>query len=578
LFQQYMMDVRIPPDIRKLSFDHAELVPAAGGMDRLRTRFSKPLTALLILAGLVLLAACVTVANLMLARATARQKEFAVRLAIGAGRGRVIRQTLTEALLLAAVGAALGIVLARWGERALSGFFADGNDKIVLDLSINGRILLFTLAVSLVTCIACGLLPAWRATQADPAKGLQNGMRTVTGSRISLRAGRALVILQVALSTVLLGCAGLFIHSLRQLEAVDLGFTREGILTMEVAPERALFGRPEWLALQTEILGRIQRIPGVRSVSWSTMTPLSGRDRGVIFDVPGFVPRIETDRYIHLVSVSPEYFATLGMPIIAGREFLARDGGVTSRVAILNETAAEFYFGRENPIGKQVRFANQRGALPPYEIIGVVKDAKHTSLREPPPRFIYVPILQSIDRINRLALSVHYLPNALALAAQVQKEIQSANSTLLITNVSTMEKQVQRSLITERLVSALSTAFGVLALVLACIGLYGVLAYAVSRRTSEIGVRMALGATKGGMIWLIIREAIALAISGIVLAIPGQLALGSLSRSLLYGVQPLDFATLALVFLILLVFALIAGVVPALRAGRLDPMSALRCE
>jgi predicted permease len=576
LFQGYMADVRIAPDFRKLALERIELAPAAGGMDRLRTKFSKPLTALLLLAGLVLLAACVTVANLMLARATARQKEFAVRLAIGAGAGRLIRQTLTEALVLVGAGCGLGIAMAREGEAALANFFADGNDKIVLDLSLNARMLLFAAAISVLTGILFGLLPALRAARVDPAAGLQSGSRSIAGSRVSLQLGRALVVLQVALSTVLLAGAGLFIHSLRQLQAVDLGFTREGLLTMEVAPERELFGKPEWLALQAVILERVGRLPAVRSASWSTMTPLSGRDRGVIVEIPGFAARGEMEKTVHMVSVSPEYFGTLGAPLVLGRAFTARDGGGAAKVAIFNETAARFYFGHENPIGKKVGLANHRERV--YEVIGVVKDAKHQSLRDEPWRILYLPIGQAVDRINRLALTVRCAGDPMAMARSVSTTVQNARSTLLITNVSTMEKQVERSLIRERLVATLSIAFGALALVLACIGLYGVLAYAVTRRTSEIGIRMALGATSGRVVWLILREALALTTMGIVIAIPAVAALEKLSGALLYGVGKFDAAAFGGALAALLVFAAIAGIVPARRAGRLDPMCALRCE
>jgi predicted permease len=587
LFQSYMVDVRVSSDIRKLAFDRIELVAAGGGLDVLRTRFSKPLTALLILAGLVLLASCVTVANLMLARATARQREFAVRLAIGARRGRLIRQTLTEALVLVGAGSAFGIVLARQGEAALASFFAEGNDKIVLNLSLNGHLVLFAFAISLLTGIAFGLLPALRAASADPAAGLQSGSRSIAGSRRSMRLSRALVVLQVALSTVLLAGAALFIHSFRQLESVDLGFAREGILTMEIAPERTLFGKPDWLALQTEILDGVRRVPGVRSASWSTMTPLSGRDRGEILDIPGFVPRSETEKIIHLVSVSPEYFTTLGVSLVLGRAFEASDAGSAAHVAILNEAAAKFYFGSADPIGKTVRFPKVRfpaakfarsGGDPVYTIVGVAKDAKHQNLRDQPWRFIYIPIRQAIDNIGRVALSVRCSGDAMIFAVPVRKIVQSTRSGLLITNVSTIEKQVERSLLRERLVSTLSTAFGALALVLACIGLYGILAYAVTRRTSEIGIRMALGATKSGMVWMILREAAALTIGGIAVATPAVVALGRISNTLLYGVESFDLPAFACALLVLLVFAAIAGMVPARRAGRLNPMSALRCE
>ncbi len=578
IFQAYMADSKMSREIRKLAFDRIELEPAGGGQDVLRRKFTKPLMALLILAGLVLLAACVTVANLMLARATARQKEFAVRLAIGAGRGRLIRQTLTEAFVLVGTGAALGIALAVRGEEALAAFFAEGNSKIVLTLALDSRVLLFALTSALLTGFAFGILPALRAIRVDPAAGMQSGSRSVAGSRASLRLGRALVVLQVALSMILLAGAGLFIHSLRRLDAVGLGFTREGILTMEVAPERSLNGKPEWMALQNEVLDRVRRMPGVRSVSWATMTPLSGRDRGVGIGIPGFTPHAETDNHIHLVSISPGYFETLGTPILLGRSFTERDNGTAPKVAILNESAARFYFGSVNPVGRNVTFLNRKGDPAVYEIVGVVKDVKHQSVRAEPWRFIYLPIPQSIDRINRLALTVHCSRDAMGFAAPVIKVVQAARASLLITNVSTMDKQVQRSLMNERLVSTLSAAFGALALVLACIGLYGILAYTVARRTSEIGIRMALGATRSGTVWLILREALLLAGSGIVLGMPAVVLLGRASKALLYGVEAVDIPSLTGALFVLLVFAALAGIVPSLRAGRLDPMAALRCE
>ena len=580
LFQSFMTTVSIaaiPPEVRKLAFDHIELAPAGGGNDSLRTRFSKPLLALVILAGLALLAACVTVANLMLARATARQKEFAVRLAIGARRGRLIRQTLTEALVLVGAGAILGVALAQQGETALAAFFAEGNNKIILDLSPSGRVLLFTVAISLVTGILFGLLPALRAARVDPAADMQAGSRTVAGTRASLRLGRLLVVLQVSLSMILLAGAGLFIHSLRQLESVDLGFARRGVLTMDVTPERALYGSPQWFAFQKEILESIRGLRGVQSASWSTITPLNGRDRGVLLSVPGFASRDETELQVHLASVSPEYFATFQTPLLTGRTFTAQDTVDATRVAVLSESAARFYFGRSNPVGQKVRFA-KRPNVPEYEIVGVVRDIKHESPRGEGWRFIYLPIAQAFDRISRLTLSVRCSSGDLALAPSAVKQVLSDRSTLLITNISTIEKQVQLSLMKERLLSALSAAFGVLALVLACIGLYGVLAYAVARRTSEIGIRMALGATRSGTTWLILREALFLTMGGIAIGILPVLSLGRISRALLYGVDIFDPAAFTIALVVLLVCAILAGIAPAYRAGRLDPVSALRCE
>jgi predicted permease len=576
LFQAFMADVRVPPEVHRRLFDHIELTPAAKGTGGLRRQFSQPLTAMMILSGLVLLAACVNVANLMLARAAARQREFAVRLAIGAGRNRLVRQTLTEALVLVGAGAALGIWVARQGQTALVAFFAEGNSQVILDL--NGRMLLFTLTIAVLSGLAFGILPALRASRVDPAAGLQGGSRGIAGNRVSLRLGRVLVILQVALSTVLLAGAGLFIRSLRELESVDLGFIREGILTMEVSPERQLFGTPQWLTEQTEILARVRRIPGVRSAGWATMSPFSGRDRGAVLDIPGFTPRSDNDRDVHLAALSPQYFETLGVPLLLGRTFTARDDATAMKVAILNETAARFYFANANVIGKKVRLANYPSRDLVYEIVGVVKDSRHDSLRERSRRSIYLPIPQSADRINRVALAIRCAGDPLQFAAPVRQEVQAVRSTVLIQNVATMEKQVRQSLRKERLITALATAFGALAVGLACIGLYGILAYAVTRRTNEIGIRMALGATRSEMVWLILRQAIALAVSGMILGIPAIFALGRVARALLYEVGPFDPTALACAFLILLVFAAIAGFVPARRAGRMDPMSALRWE
>lgn len=583
LFQAYMADLSTQnsayargSQLRKLVFDRIELAGAARGSDQLRRQFSNPLLALMILSGIVLLAACVNVANLMLARATAREREFAVRIAIGAGRGRLIRQTLTEAIVLVGIGSAFGVVLAVRGEMALASFFAEGNSQIVLDLALNARMLLFTFAVSLLTGLAFGLLPALRAARVDPAAGFQSGSRSVTGGRTGMRVGRALIVLQVALSTVLLSGAGLFTRSLRQLESVDLGFTRQGILTMEVAPERQMNGTPEWQQLQAEILRRIGSLPGVRSASWSTMSPLSGRDRGVALYVPGFTPKGLRDNAIHLMSVSPEHFQTYGIAVMLGRAFTERDGQGAPKVAILSESAARFYFGAESPVGKRVGFVPKTGE-PDYRIVGVVKDVKHESIRKEPWRFIYLPIPQSIDRINRLALAVRG-PGDAAFGRAVQREVRESGSSLLITNISTVEKQVKLSLMRERLVSALSMAFGILALVLACIGLYGIVAYSAARRTQEIGIRMALGATRTGMVWLVLREALFLTCAGIAVGVPASLVFGRLTEGFLYGVKPFDIPVLAATALLLLFFTALAGLVPARSASRLNPMLGQRSE
>ncbi|MCD6030192.1 MAG: hypothetical protein K0S78_2366, partial [Thermomicrobiales bacterium] len=578
LFKAYMADVQTAPGIRTRLFQRSEISPAAKGLNGLRSRFVKPLTALLILAGLVLLAACVNVTNLILARATARRRDFAVRLAIGAGRGRLVRQQLTESLVLVLAGAALGIVLAHIGATALAAYFADAANRIVLDLSLNLRMLLFTLGVAALSGLALGIVPALRATRLDPAAGLQGGSRGVAGNRVSLRLGRTLVVVQVALSMVLVAGAGLFIRTLHELESVDLGFAREGILSVEVIPERQLSGTPEWLALQTEILDRVRQIPGLQSASWATANPMSGRGRGAIVEVPGFVPSSDKDNEVHMAAISPDHFDTLGVPLLLGRRFTASDHPSAPKVAILNQTAARFYFGNANPIGRKVRFTNYPARDLIYEVVGVVRDAKHYSLRESASRFIYLPIPQHVERIHRLALAARCSGDALAFAAPVRRHVQNVRATLFIQSVSTMEQQIGQAVFQERLLATLSTTFGTVALVLACIGLYGILAYAVTRRTNEIGIRMALGATQTQVVWLVLREAFALTAGGIAIGLPVVLALGQLTKATLYGVEPFDPVTFGAAAMLLLVFAALAATLPGRRASMLDPTAALRRE
>jgi predicted permease len=578
LFRAYMADVQIAPEIRRRLFDHMEIAPAAKGLSGLRGQFSRPLTALLILAGLVLLAACVNMTNLMLARAAARHRDFAVRLAIGAGRWRLVRQNATEALVLAGAGAMLGIVLARAGHTALAAFFADRSNAIVLDLALNARVLLFTLSLGVLSALAVGIAPALRAAGLHPAEGLRGGSRGVAGNRVSLRLGRILVVVQVALSMVLLAGAGLFIRSLRQLEAVDLGFVREGVLTMEVAPEQRMYGSSEWLAMQADILERVRRVPGVHAAGWTTANPLSGRGRGAAIEVPGFMPRTDADKLIHIAAVSPEYFDTLGVPMLLGRRFTAGDHGGAPKVAILNETAARFYFRNANPIGQKVRFTNYRRSDLLFEVGGVVRDSVHDNMREPASRFIYLPIPQYVEPIRRLALAARCSGDPINFAAPVRSLMQSVRAPLFVQSISTMEKHIEQTLSRERLVATLSTAFGTIALVLASIGLYGILAYAVTRKTNEIGIRMALGATRSGVVWMILREGFELAGAGIFIGVPAVLAIGQVAKALLYGVEPFDPLTLVSAALLLFGLAGVAAVLPGRRASLLDPSTALRRE
>jgi predicted permease len=580
IFQSFMDEGSATREQRKEFFDHIELTAASHGLDMLRRQYSKPLQVLMGVVVLVLLVACVNVANLLLARATARRREFAVRMAMGASRLRLARQMLTESLLLVGLGGLFGLLLARWGSALLVNFFATGRRQLYLDLQLDGRVMLFTLGLSLLTGVVFAVAPAWRATRLDPGTALKENAATASGDRSRLRLGKLLVVVQVSLSLLLLVGAGLFLRSLQNLRNLDAGFRTEGVLTMQIDPGAREYQRPQLDAFWQELLARVKATPGVQQASLSVLSPLDGRNRGVLVEAPGFTPGSEHDRIISLNHVSPEYFATMGIAVLRGRPFNERDHESAPRIALLNETAARFYFGDRNPIGAQIRFHVPRNAAP-VEVVGVVRDSRHTTLREEIPRLLYLPTLQPINRMGRLTLSVRTggEPNSLAaLAIPIKNEIREMGPDILVTNVITLDEQVNQTLLQERLVSSLSSVFGLLALLLACIGLYGVMSYDTARRTHEIGIRVALGARAGDIMRLVMRETVLLVVIGVALGLGAALATTRLISNLLFGLAPNDPLTVTLAVLLLVGVAALAGYLPARRAARVDPMAALRSE
>jgi predicted permease len=572
----------------KLEEVRVELEPGSKGFAALRMRFSQPLRLLMAVVALVLLIACCNVANLLLARSASRQKEIGIRLALGSGRGRLIRQLLTESMVLAVMGGAAGLLLAVWGSELLLGPASGAGSPIQLDLRPDWRVLAFTLAVSLLTGILFGLIPALLASAVDVNPALKESAGSQTGSPPRQRFSRTLVISQVALSLVLLVGAALLIRSLQNLRAFDAGFERNNVLLLTVAADPAALKTPEIAALGTQVHQRLNALPGVRSASLSRSGLLSGSATTAPVRVPGSDVNPETDGDVRQNWVSTRYFETLGMKLLLGRDFGSEDTANSPRVAIINETMARHYFGQQSALGKLIYFP-KLDALRRYipftaqldsdqavEIVGVVQDAKYDNLRQRTPRMTYLPWVQGQGRVS--AIEVRTVGNPSAMTEEIRQALKEINSNLVLRSVRTLEDQVNRTLTEERLIAKLLSFFGALALLLACVGLYGLMSYAVVRRTREIGIRLALGGQRAAMLRMILRETMLLVGIGIALGVPGALATTRLVEKYLFGLRPTDPATIVMAALLMLAVATLAGYLPARRASRTDPTVALRNE
>lgn len=577
IFQGFMDEIAISHDVRKNFFDHIEFTAAGKGLDTLRIPYSKALLTLMVMVGLVLLIVCANVANLLLVRATARRKEFAMRLALGASRVRLVRQMFTESLLLVSLGGLFGLALARWSIALLIRFFSIGRSQMSLDLPLDSRLLFFTLGLSMLTGIAFSVAPAWRSARLDPGPTLKESTVTASADPSRLRLGKLLLVAQVALALVLLVGAGLFLRSLQNLKNLDAGFRSDGVLTLRIDSGARDYQVTQLNRLWQETLALVEAVPGVSSASLSTMTPLDGLDASAIIDLPGFTSNTERDKSLSINHVSPEYFTTLGIAILRGRPFNERDNESSLKVALLNETATRFYFGDRDPIGTKIRLTHPRTA-DPYEVVGVVADSRQVSLRQEIPRQLYLPTSQSLGRLARLTLAARTSDDPSRLADPIRNVIRSMGSDILVTNVVSLSEQVNQSLLQERLVSSLSGVFGLLALLLSCIGLYGVTSYNVMRRTQEIGIRLALGAKRSDVLRMLLWEGFVRIASGLALGLIASLAATRILVSLLYGVSATDPETFVGVSLLLTGVALVACYLPARRATKVDPIVALRCE
>jgi predicted permease len=583
-----------PKELEKIQQQTFRLDSAKQGFNVLRQRFSAPLRLLMVLVGLVLLIACANVANLMLARAASRRKEIALRFALGASRVRVMQSLLVEALLLAAMGGACGLLLASWSGDLLLSVFSSGRSPItnganlLVIAPLDWRVVTFTAAVSLFSTLLFGLAPALSATRQDLIGGLKDS-KTMGGAG-RFRWGDRLVAIQVAISVVLLVSAALFVRSLIKLETVDLGFQRDHVLLFSVDPQLINYKGPQIADLYDQMLAHIGAIPGVRSVSLSRQGLLSGSGTQGTVKIPGRpAPADEGGEKVTgndlewnvpaFSQVGPRFFETLGMTIIRGRDFTPKDSQSAPRVAVINEAFTRYYFGSDDPLGQYIDRGMEDGGL--TQIVGVVKDAKAASVREQTARTFYVPFLQDPGSWRETTFQVRTIGDPASIAGPIRHEVQAIDSNLALFRVRTLAMQVDESLGQERLVTTLASLFGVLALLLAGAGLFGILSYSVSQRTREIGIRMALGAERSRVLTMILRHGMMLTLTGAGLGLAGAFMatryLASLD-TILYGVTPHDPLTYALAGAAMVLVALLACLLPARRATKINPMVALRYE
>jgi putative ABC transport system permease protein len=550
--------------------------PSAAGVSMLRETYSDPLRFLLGISGLVLLITCANLASLMLARTSAREREMAVRLAIGAGRSRLIRQVLSESLLLSLAGAVAGAVLARTLSRGLVAFLNTANNPVSLDFKQDWRLFAFLLAVSLVTCVLFGLAPALRASRTAPGAAMKTGGHGMTASRGRLGFRGALVVSQVALSLVLLFTALLFTESLRNLLTDDPGFQAKGVLIAWLDFTRLQIPLDRRAVFQRELLDRIRAIPGVDVAADTDIVPLSGEGWGNTVWMDG---RDGTQRKdSNFSSVSPQYFKTLSIPMLAGRDFNENDMIQSPRAAIVNEAFARLLGLGENPIG--MRFRREATPTSPEqvnEIVGLVKDTKYSSIRRPAAAIAYLGITQDKDADNSMQVLVRSKLPMETVEAAIRRTVHEVSSGISF-NFTGLQDQIGQSLLAERLLATLSGFFGALAVVLAMIGLYGVMSYTVAERTSEIGIRMALGAQRTDVTAMILRKASALLVAGLALGAGLSLACASAASALLFGLKPRDPVTLGIAAAVLAAVALGASYLPARRAAALDPIASLKEE
>ena len=544
---------------------------ASTGVSQLRSQYDTSLTLLLVITGLVLLIACANLANLMLARAVARTREVSVRLALGASRTRLLRQFFAESLLVAAIGAALGIGLAQVLSRALIQALTTGSTAPTLSLATDWRMLLFTALVALGTCLVFGIVPALHGTRVQPAGVLAAGGRTTTGhSRFS--TDRLMVVTQIAVSLVLLVAALLFVRSFRNLMTFDPGMRQAGVIVGRFGFDQSGLAPERFHVFRQQLVDEVKSVPGILNAAATTHVPLVGGSWGHILDVGS------QEGWCYFTAVSPEYLATMDTPIIEGRDLSLRDTATSPKVAIVNQTFVRLWTGNRNPIGQTFRTRPEPGyPATVYEIVGVIADTKYNSLRGDTPPLAFAPDSQYPPGGPWAAVMIHSTGDTDATMARIRNRIRQWHPEVVM-ELDDFQTRIRDGLVRERLLAMLAGFFGVVAAVLAMVGLYGMMSFSVARRQREIGVRAALGARRAQVVGMVMREAVTLMSVGLVIGAAATLLAGRSAATLLFGLAPHDPRTLLGACLLLTTIAAIASFIPAKRASDVDPLTALRQE